>query len=95
MLRVSVKLWMVALLLALATLPLLMACSSDDEETPAVIEQPTASVEDVTITIGNISDVTRGASASMRIVSLGVEDAIKHFNEQNLIPWLELQLTRS
>lgn len=83
---------MVALVLALTALPLLMACSSDDEKTPEATEQPTASTEDVTITIGNISDVTGGAAGAMIVVSLGVEDAIKHFNEQNLIPGVELEM---
>jgi len=92
MINVSSKLWMAVLVLILAALPLFAACSSDDEETSAVTEQPTDSVEDVTITIGNISDVTGGASGAMIIVSLGVEDAIKHFNEQNLIPGVELEM---
>ncbi len=92
MIKVSSKLWMVALVLVLTTLPLLMACSSDDEETSAVTKTPTDSVEDVTITIGNISDVTGGASGALIIVSLAVEDAIKHFNEQNLIPGVKLEM---
>ncbi len=92
MLRVSSKLCMVALVLALTALPLLAACSSDGEKTPEATEQPTALVEDVIITIGNISDVTGGAAGALKIVSLGVEDAIKHFNEQNLIPGVELEM---
>ena len=92
MLRVLSKLWMVALLLVSTELPLLAACSSDDEKTPEVTEQPTASTEDVIITIGNLSDMTGGASAAMTVVSLGVEDAIKHFNEQNLIPGVKLEM---
>jgi hypothetical protein len=92
---------MVVLVLTLLVLPLVAACGDgdDDEKTPEATKQategavqPTDAADDVTITIGNISDVTGGAAGAMRIVDLGIEDAIEYFNDNNLIPGVELEM---
>jgi len=90
--KTSSKLWMVALVLVLTTLPLLAACSSDDEKTPEATEQPTEPAQEVKIIIGNLSDITGPASNVMTVVDAGVKDAIKYFTEQGLISGVELEM---
>lgn len=70
-------------------------------ETPTVIptETPIATptetetpVEDVKITIGNMSDLTGQASQAMIIVDMALADLVRYFNEENLIPGAELEI---
>lgn len=70
---------------------LLVACGGDDDTSETTVES-TETPDEVKITIGNISDVTGGAAGAMRIVDLGIEDAIKYFNENNLIPGVKLEM---
>ena len=61
------------LVLALLMLPLL-GCAEGEEE------------EEVTITIGVLTDFTGPASSALIPLQWGIEDLVKHYNEEDLIP---------
>jgi len=86
-------------LLLLALVIVIPSCSSsDDEATQPDIQPttvPTASpepVEDVIITIGNLTDMTGVASNAMQIIDSALEDLVDYYNEQNLIPGVKLKI---
>ncbi len=72
-------------ILILALIPM-SACSSDDEETQQQ-EQ-----EDVVITIGNLSDLTGVSANAMELIDKALEDLVRFYNEQGLIPGVELKV---
>lgn len=75
--------------LALATLP---SCGSDDGQDD-VQPTPTLPVEDeITFTIGNITDMTGQAANSMKIIDMALQDLVRYYNEENLIPGVELEV---
>ncbi len=80
---------------------LLLACESGDEEaTSAPGVQPSGTVtsgppvtkEPVKITIGNLTDLTGPASNQFTIITTGLEDIVRYYNENNIIPGVELEV---
>ena len=82
---------------------LLGACDNGDDEdidTPALpTASPTATteptdepVEDIVIIIGNLSDLTGPASQVLKVLNDAVDDTVRYFNEQNLIPGIEVEV---
>ena len=70
-----------------------VACNGDDDGTKAQETQgPTTPVEDVVITIGNITDRTGPAASAFQYMDMALEDTIRYYNENNLIPGVELKL---
>ncbi|MFC2027414.1 ABC transporter substrate-binding protein [Chloroflexota bacterium] len=102
------KLTIIFIAVLLLTLPLLAACSDDDDDdetaaTVAPTDEPTAPVteltapvtepfEDVKITIGNLSDMTGPASNSLILVNSAMDDLVRYFNDENMIPGVELDI---
>ncbi|NQT71716.1 MAG: ABC transporter substrate-binding protein [Chloroflexi bacterium] len=87
------------LVMLLLTLPILAACSSEDDGESSPPAQPTASPTDTvtpaeksTITIGHHTDKTGFASAAMETVDLGLADVIRYYNDNNLIPGIKVKL---
>lgn len=81
----------VALLAILLTLlPLLVACDDDDDDEKATPTAEATPAERAKFTLGNISDITGPAAPALIVVDFALDDLIKHFNENNLIPGLEL-----
>ncbi|MFC2027720.1 ABC transporter substrate-binding protein [Chloroflexota bacterium] len=88
----------------LVILPVLAACDDDETAEPtapvteptAPVTEPTAPVtepvKDVKITIGNLTDITGPAANSMANVDQGTKDAVRYYNENNLIPGVELEV---
>jgi len=78
----------------LLTLSSLVACGGgdDDEETTPAQTSSVAALpaEDVTITIGVLSDMTGPAARAMETVSQSMNDLIEYCNQQNLIPGVKL-----
>ncbi len=70
------------------------ACDDGDdkEATASPVILPTESpspakpVEDVTITIGSVTDKTGMASSALTIVDMALTDVIGYFNDNDLIP---------
>ncbi|NQT72357.1 MAG: ABC transporter substrate-binding protein [Chloroflexi bacterium] len=84
---------LVAVLLLM--LSLLVACSSGDGENPSSVPESTTvteSVPDVVVTIGNITDITGLASNAMSPINKGLDDIVRHYNDQNLIPGVTLKV---
>jgi len=48
--------------------------------------------EVVTITIGNVTDLTGPASVSMRYINYALEDLAKYYNEEHLIPGVKVKI---
>lgn len=82
--------WLVVLAMAL---PLLPACGGDGEKgetvSPTFSPSPTKTVK---ITIGNHTDLTGVSSVPMQEVNMGVRDAVRYYNENHLIPGVEVEL---
>ncbi len=82
------------MLLLVAVLP---ACSSSDDtpsaqpETTATAE-PTQPAEDVVLTIGMSTDQSGAGAAVLSIVDDAVKDAIRYYEENNLIPGVQIKL---
>ncbi|MFO8102386.1 MAG: ABC transporter substrate-binding protein [Dehalococcoidia bacterium] len=64
----------------LLALPMLAACGDGEPS------------ESVTITIGNHTDATGVASNAMAVITMALQDTIDYYNEENLIPGVELEL---
>ncbi len=84
----------IALAVLLMALPLSFACGSDngDDGTPPPPDSPTPPAVDVTLTIGNLTDLTGVASAGFELINLGINDMVDYYNENNLIPGIELKV---
>jgi hypothetical protein len=82
----------VILVILLLAIPFLAACGDDEEEKPS--SEPTSSpglVEDVVITIGNLSDLTGASASAQKLINLALDDLMEYFNEENLIPGVVLE----
>ncbi len=94
---ISSKVRVIILVGLLLTLSSLVACGNggdgDEEKTPAqtaTVDPTEVPAEDVTITIGVLSDMTGPAAKPMLTVNQVVDDLIDYFNEENLIPGVKL-----
>jgi len=94
---ISSKVGVIILVGLLLTLSSLVACGGggddDEEKTPAqtaTVEPTEMPAEDVTITIGVLSDMTGPAAKPMLTVNQVIDDLIDYFNEENLIPGVKL-----
>lgn len=74
------------LVILVSTLILISACSSNDDETQSQEQK------DVVITIGNLSDLTGVAANAMELIDMALEDLVTYFNQENLIPGVELEV---
>lgn len=86
--KASSKTGIIILLVLLLTL--LVACGSDDSS-----EEPDSNLEmekDVVITIGNLTDKTGPIANALSFMDMALEDLVGHFNEENLIPGIELKV---
>ncbi|MFC2028047.1 ABC transporter substrate-binding protein [Chloroflexota bacterium] len=95
---ISFKIGITVLAILLLASMFLTSCGDDDatqedKETPIeTIQQTEEPAEDVVITIGNLTDLTGPAAATGQTITMALEDVIGYYNEQNLIPGVELDL---
>ncbi len=66
-----------------------VACSGSDEEEPTFGETGQAPV---VITIGNLTDMTGPSANAMGMINKGLRDVAEYYNEQNLVPGVELRV---
>jgi hypothetical protein len=108
MMQMLTKGILIAMALLLLTLLTLVACSDNGKtEAPTPTETPTAipiatptetptptqePVEDIVITIGNLTDMTGPAAFIMQTMNMVLDDLVEYFNEENLIPGVELEV---
>ncbi len=94
--RISLKGGVV--ILAILILALTIGCDGDDDETPVspTIEATATSEpevgESVAITIGNHIDLTGPGANPMAAINLALADAVDYYNEEGLIPGVELKI---
>jgi len=85
----------IALIVPLLGLPLLTACGGGDDDdgggTPTGTPTTTVPAKKVKITIGNHTDLTGPASVAMQTVNMGLEDVVRYYNDNNLIPGVEVE----
>ncbi len=89
--KISIKVLMIILAILL-TVPMLVACGGDGNDNGTVENGGDVNngddiiKEDVTITIGELIDMTGVASTAMHVIHLALEDAVEYYNDENLIP---------
>jgi len=80
------------LLLALS----LNACSDSEQESPEISVTGNPVIEEkepMIITIGNLTDLTGVSSSAMSIINKALDDVVRYYNEENLIPGVKLEVT--
>ena len=81
-----------SLLLALV----LSACGNGDGDTGNHEVNPTGTSpvakQDVTITIGNLTDQTGVAAEPMSYIEMALDDVVKYYNDNNIIPGVKLKV---
>ncbi len=87
--NISVKLLVLALFVGSLLLLVLGACDEkdDDDSTP-----PLGTPTDVVITLGVVTDKTGVASNAMSVIDIAVKDTVAYYNENNLIPGVEIKV---
>lgn len=92
MIEIASKIKLSSLILLLLALPILATCSSDNQGTSVPSQEPTVLIEDMVITIGNLTDMSGPASNAMGIIDMGLEDLVGYYNDHDLIPGVELRV---
>ena len=97
---------MIGMAVVLLLLSLSVGCGGGDDDgdlvptaspTSTPVEEPeqtSTPAEDVVITIGSLTDLTGPAAGTMEIVEMALGDLVKYYNEENLIPGVELEVVR-
>ena len=102
------RMGMIGMAIISLLLSLLVGCDDDGKtKTPIATETPTATatiaptetptptqepIEDVVITIGNISDMTGPGAALFETMNMVLDDMVEYYNEENFIPGVELKV---
>ena len=85
--------WFAHTICILLVLCVLMACGNGDDPTG---NQPTKTetnlVEDVVFVIGNLTDQTGVSASAMHMVNTALEDMVMYFNDESLIPGVQLKI---
>lgn len=106
MTRISITKGILLLVVPLLMFPLLGACDDDETKEPTTTVTPTAAptiepspqptsepapIENVTITVGNLTDKTGPAASAVAPIDLALEDMAEYYNEQEIIPGIEFK----
>ncbi|MBM3133075.1 MAG: ABC transporter substrate-binding protein, partial [Chloroflexi bacterium] len=81
-----------ALVLVLALLPVLAACGDDGAPSTSLPPGGDEPARKVTITVGNLSDLTGPAAAAMTVINMALEDIVRYYNDEDLIPGIALKV---
>ena len=77
-------------------LALSLGCGNDDKPTNPPLMQPESTpaeyMEDVVITIGNLSDLTGVGATTLEYINMALDDLVEYYNSENLIPGIELEV---
>ena len=99
MIQRQIQLGIIVMTVLSLVLSLLAACGDDGDNVtpkPTGISTPTVSLtppaEDVTITVGYITDLTGPASTALVTLNMLVEDVIDYYNQGQLIPGVTIDL---
>lgn len=88
------KIILCVLAVILLALSSLVGCGGSGEESPEPTVQPTSTEpeQQTVITIGNLTDKTGPGAAAMTYVDMAVADTIDYYNDNHLIPGIEINL---
>lgn len=87
----SIQMGIITLVVLLLVLPLLAACD-DGDGTPQPNHASSPAAEDITLTIGNLTDYTGVAAAAFEVINLAMKDMVEYYNENNLIPGVKVKV---
>ncbi len=89
----SGKLVVVVLVVLLSVSSMLIACGGNgDDNGTGPPPPPPPSKEPKVITIGNLSDLTGPSANAQLIINAALDDLIKYYDEENLIPGVEIKV---
>jgi hypothetical protein len=93
--RIAGRTGVIILAVLLFAVPLLTVwgCDGNGEKTDGPLAQPEGSGT-VKITIGNLSDLTGVAANPLAVINMALDDVIAYYNEENLIPGVELKVIK-
>ena len=103
--KCSIKIGISVLAVLLLVLPLIFACGGDDDGSGVPTATPTSTPEekpedtstpakDVVITIGSLTDLTGPSAGALEPIEAALDDLVEYYNEENLIPGVELKAIR-
>lgn len=90
-----IRIFKTAIVLLATSLIFLVACGGGSEKTESSTQDQTSTEkpsDEIIITIGNLSDLTGVGSSPISITNKALGDMVRYYNEQNLIPGVELEL---
>ena len=97
--RASSRTEIIVVLVLFLLMPLLASCSDDNGDSAQPLAVPSEPVDEtvpppepVKITIGNMTDITGPSSNAMTVITKALEDMVEYYNDQNLIPGVELEV---
>jgi len=87
----------IVMLSLLLTVTSTVSCGNDNDEnaekeTGTTLQTTAPSKEKRVFKIGNITDLAGPSSAALVHMNMALEDTVKYYNEENLIPGLELEV---
>ena len=103
MFEASIKKSYLVLIGVILTIVALVACAEGEAEDASPLARPPATTEDpvvtptipdepVVFTIGNLTDITGPGAGSVAMVDYALDDLAEYYNENNLIPGVELKV---
>lgn len=93
MTRTLLRAPMVLVVFLLVSLSVLAACGGGDGETqPADRTTAAGPTEKKTVIIGNLTDLTGAMQTAAEVLDMALHDTAEYFNEQGLIPGVELKV---
>lgn len=100
MLQASYRSVIVILGIVLLVFSSMVGCGGGGESSPSPLMQPNGMQDldqipppdDVVITIGNLTDITGVSANAQIIINAALEDLVNHYNENNLIPGVKLEI---
>ncbi|MFO8010526.1 MAG: ABC transporter substrate-binding protein [Dehalococcoidia bacterium] len=90
--RVSSKTCVMVLTALMLVISSLAVAGCDGNNDNGTNGKKTGAPDSITITIGNLTDVTGPAANAMSVIDMAVEDVARYYNENNLIPGVELKV---
>ena len=88
------RMGIIGMTVALLLLSLSVGCDNGDETSISSTPSPTDTIktEPRKMTIGLFTDITGPAARPMAVMTMAIEDMLDYYNEQNLIPGVELDV---
>ncbi len=83
---------LVLIVLTALLISTVISCGGNDDVTATPNETNDIGDTGITIKIGNITDLTGPGSNGMELVNFALEDIVRYYNENNVIPGVEFEV---